>query len=171
MSADRAQEIMCFLRVPNSIIKKCDEAVLLWLTETVSCFAEDHGNEGELKFLKEKDVEDFFSCELPAFPEGLRPAVLKKAIWCKLEALYHTEQAAVAGSGAGGPAAVSAVGMLVDNTTERPKDDVKWANKIMHWGEFVTWGTPSQGEITDVFQTSEQARKVLRQVINSINCN
>ena len=171
MSADRAQEIMCYLAFPNSIIKKCDEAVLLWLMETVFCAAEDKGDEGELQFLKEKDVEDFFSCELPAFPEGLRPAVLKKAIWCKLEALYHTEQAAVAGSGAGGPAAVSAVGMLVDNTTARPKEDVKYANKRMYWGDYVTWGTPSQGEITDVFPTSEQARKVLRQVNNSNNCD
>ena len=171
MSADRAQEIMCFLKVPNSIIKKCDEAVLLWLMETVFCCAEDVGNEGELKYLKERDVDIFFSCDLPPFPEGLRLTVLKQAIWSKLEALYHTEQAAAAGSGAGGQAAVSAVGMLVDNTTARPKEDVKYANRRMHWGYFVTWGTPSQGEITDVFPTSEQARKVLRQVNNSNNCD
>ena len=94
----------------------------MWLMETVFCTAEDKEHEVELKFLKEKDVEDFFSCELPAFPSGLRPAVLKKAIWCKLEAFFHTEQAAVAGAGAGGPAAASAVGVLVENTAERTKE-------------------------------------------------
>ena len=159
------------MAVPPSIIKKCDEAVLLWLMETVFCAAEDKGDEGELQFLKEKDVEDFFSCELPAFPSGLRPAVLKKQIWCKLEALFHTEQAAVAGSGAGGPAAVSAVGMVIKNTTERSRDDIKNANRRFYWDEFVTWGTASQGEVTDVFPTPEQARTVLRQVNNSNNCD
>jgi hypothetical protein len=171
MSADRAQEIMCFLKVPGSIIKRCDNAVLLWLMDTVFCCAEDVGNEGELKYLKERDLEVFFSCDLPPLPVGLRLTVLKQAIWSKLEAMYHTEQAAAAGSGAGGPAAVSAVGMVIKNTTERSRDDKKNANSTVFWGEFVTWGTASQGEITDVFKTPEQARNFLRQVNNSINCD
>ena len=115
MSADRAQETMCYLGVlfPKSIIKKCDEAVLLWLMQTAFCMAEDKGEEGGLKFLKEKDVDEFFSCDPPVFPSVLKPAVLQKAIWCKLEAFFHSEQAAAAGAGAGGPAAASAVGILV----------------------------------------------------------
>ena len=81
--------------------------------DTAFCCAEDVGNEGELKYLKERDLEVFFSCDLPPLPEGLRLTVLKQAIWSKLEAMYHTEQVAAAGSGAGGPAAVSAVGLLI----------------------------------------------------------